>query len=142
MHLKSIILKVTVAGLLVSCSRNQEKSTELIQANAAHLESIAIAGKVENTLDSLRGAKPDSTVSRLADSLAGVVESWKDAVIEVPGFAHQHDHGGHHEHKPAPDMTDESMLEYQLQAKKAILEVKAAADSLASPKTDTENKGS
>jgi hypothetical protein len=56
-----------------------------------------------------------------------LVELWEESVIEVPGFEHAHEHTEGHEHKPAPQMTDESMLQYQRSAKEAIQSIRAQA---------------
>ncbi|WP_414617642.1 hypothetical protein [Dyadobacter sp. 32] len=96
----------------------------LIEANQLHLESVSIAGKLEKSLDSLSQQANAAEKIRL-DSLAHLVELWEESVIEVPGF--EHEHTGGHEHKPTPQMTDESMLEYQRNAKKAIQSIRAQA---------------
>lgn len=110
-----------------SCSSGKEKSPELIEANRLHLEAMKISEHLEQTLDSLAPlAKDDLEKSRI-DSLKNLIEVWEENVIEVPGFAHAHDHThGAHEHKAAPPMTDASMLDYQRQSKDAILELQQA----------------
>ncbi|KAA0992610.1 hypothetical protein [Dyadobacter aurulentus] len=112
---------LVVSGLLFfQCTPDHGKSDELIQANNLHLESIAIAENLEEKLVTLRKDHRDPAVMARIDSLLNVIEAWQEAVIEVPGFKHHHEH---HEHKPAPEMTDQSMLDYQKNAKEAIMEV-------------------
>ena len=123
-----------VAFAALSCSRGSEKSPELIEANRLHLEAMKISQQLEQKLDSLMPlAKNDLEKSQI-DSLQKLIEVWEDNVIEVPGFAHAHEHEAHsHEHKAAPPMTDESMLDYQRQSREAIFELQetiAKLDSL------------
>ena len=107
-----------------SCSSGNEKSPELIEANRLHLEAMKISENIERRLDSLAPLAKDNLEKSRIDSLKNLIEVWEENVIEVPGFAHAHDHAhGAHEHKAAPPMTDASMLDYQRQSKEAILEL-------------------
>lgn len=111
--------------ILTACSNDKAKSDKLIEANKVHLESVAILENVESGLHvmkKLAETKQDSLRLHKLDSLENLLELWEEGVVEVPGFEHEHHHekGGHHEHQPTPQMTDESMLEYQLNAKEAI----------------------
>lgn len=111
--------------VLTACSKDKAKSDALIEANKVHLESVAMHENVENGIHLLKQraeTKQDSTRLQKLDSLQDLMELWEEGMIEVPGFEHEHHHekGEHHEHKPAPQMTDASMLEYQLNAKAAI----------------------
>ena len=124
--MKTIIYALPLA-FAFSCGRSDQKSQLLIQANQLHLESIRIAGKLEKSLDSLAQHASANEKIRL-DSLAHLVELWEESVIEVPGFEHAHEHTEGHEHKPAPQMTDESMLEYQRNAKEAIQSIRAQVE--------------
>ena len=129
----------TLALILVlgasSCSRQNEKSPELIEANRLHLEAMKISVQLEQKLDSLSALAKDDVAKSLLDSLKRLIGVWEENMIEVPGFAHAHDHAhGAHEHKSAPPMTDESILDYQRQSREAIVELKEALakwDSLA-----------
>ena len=116
------------------CSSGNEKSPELIEANRLHLEAMKISGQLEQKLDSLLPMTKDNVRKSQIDSLKNLIEVWEDNVIEVPGFAHAHEHGAHsHEHKSAPPMTDGSMLDYQRQSLEAIGELEdviAKLDSL------------
>jgi len=121
----------TLALILIlgasSCSRQNEKSPELIEANRLHLEAMKISEQLEQKLDSLSVQAKDNVAKSQLDSLKNLVEVWKENMIEVPGFAHAHDHAhGAHSHKSAPPMTDESMLDYQRQSREAIAELKEA----------------
>lgn len=124
--MKTIIYALPLA-FAFSCGGSDQKSQLLIQANQLHLESISIAGKLEKSLDSLAQHASANEKIRL-DSLAHLVELWEESVIEVPGFEHAHEHTEGHEHKPAPQMTDESMLEYQRNAKEAIQSIRAQVE--------------
>lgn len=119
------LLLVAATGL--SCSRENPKSPQLIEANRLHLEAIKISHQLEQNLDSLAPLVPNAVEKARIDSLRNLIEDWEENVIEVPGFPHAHDHThGPHKHKSAPNMTDESMLDYQRQSKEAILELKQA----------------
>lgn len=121
--MKTIIYAIPLA-FAFSCGGSDQKSQMLIEANQLHLESVSIAGKLEKSLDSLAQHASAAEKVRL-DSLAHLVELWEESVIEVPGFEHAHEHAEGHTHKPAPQMTDESMLEYQRNAKDAIESISA-----------------
>lgn len=124
-----------VALTTFSCSPGNEKSPELIEANRLHLEAMKISEHLEQKLDSLAPLAEDDLEKSRIDSLKSLVEVWEENVIEVPGFAHAHDHAhGAHEHKAAPPMTDASMLDYQRQSKEAILELQQAIIKPDSPR--------
>lgn len=124
--MKTILYALPLA-FTFSCGGSDQKSQMLIQANELHLESVSIASKLEKSLDSL-GQHASAAEKIRLDSLAHLVELWEESVIEVPGFEHAHEHTEGHEHKPAPQMTDESMLEYQRNAKEAIQSIRAQAE--------------
>ncbi|WP_031529294.1 hypothetical protein [Dyadobacter crusticola] len=117
--MKTIIYLVPLA-LMLGCGDVQQKSEALQKANQVHIESMDIATSVEKSLDSLRRENIVPPEKSRLDSIARLVAEWEEAVIEVPGFEHAHQHTEGHQHKPAPQMTDESMLEYQLNAREAI----------------------
>lgn len=114
-----------------ACSSQQDKNDILSEANRVHLQAAEIHHRLENQLDSAKTATHDSSRIKMLDSLSNLVELWEESMIEVPGFEHEHDHsGGHHHHKPAPSMTDESMLEYQQNAHTAIRELEKSFNDL------------
>jgi hypothetical protein len=104
------------------CRSDRQTSEVLIRANALHMEALATAEKVEHTLDSLRKSPGNANMGSELDSLQKLLELWEEGMIEVPGFAHEHHHGSH-AHKPAPQMTEASMLEYQANAREAVLQL-------------------
>lgn len=115
----------------MSCSSGNEKSPELVEANRLHLEAMKISEYLEQKLDSLAPLAKDDLEKSQIDSLKNLIEVWEENFIEVPGFAHAHDHAhGAHEHKAALPMTDGSMLDYQRQSREAILELQQAIISL------------
>ncbi|MGX5855045.1 hypothetical protein ACWKW6_15440 [Dyadobacter jiangsuensis] len=88
---------------------------------------MKISVQLEQKLDSLSTLAKDDVARSQLDSLKRLIGVWEENMIEVPGFAHAHDHAhGAHEHKSAPPMTDESMLDYQRQSREAIVELKEA----------------
>ncbi|MET7255190.1 hypothetical protein [Dyadobacter fermentans] len=96
---------------------------------------MKISVQLEQKLDSLSTLAKDDVAKSQLDSLKRLIGVWEENMIEVPGFAHAHDHAhGAHEHRSAPPMTDESILDYQRQSREAIVELKEALakwDSLA-----------
>jgi len=118
--------------MLCGCHGGEEKSGALIQANELHLESMAIQENLQKELVVLKSKaveENDTIVMAKTDSLLVLMKLWEDGVSEVPGFEHTH-HDGHHAQKHAPRMTDESMLEYQRSAKKAIEEMAKEVDKI------------
>jgi len=129
-----MINRYAIAGafclfLLNSCSDEKTKSKALIEANKVHLESVAVHESVEKEIEEKKKSAAANNTSGILlklDSLHNLVELWEEGIIEVPGFEHEHHHGKgehHNEHKPVPQMTDESMLEYQRNTKVAIEEL-------------------
>ncbi|WP_342084631.1 hypothetical protein [Dyadobacter sp. OTU695] len=131
MNLIRPIFLLAISLTAAACTGKEKKSPQLIEANRLHLEAIKISKELESKLESLSShAGSDARKSQI-DSLKNLIEMWEENMIEVPGFAHAHDHGHDaHEHKSAPPMTEESMLDYQRQSKAAIDELKEAIAKL------------
>lgn len=131
--MKSKIYCVGILGVIIACSGKQEPSELLKKANEIHVASVKLQEEIENDLDSLKKL-PELKLQ--ADSLAEVLENWEASLIEIEGFEHEHKHGEHHHHKhsPAPNMTDEQMLEYQQNTKSAIIELRESILKLKSKK--------
>ena len=131
--MKSKIFFVSIFGVLMACSGKQEPSELLKKANEIHVASVKLQEEIENDLDSL---KKLPELKQKADSLAEVLENWEVALIEIECFEHEHKHVEHHHHKhsPAPDMSDEQMLEYQQNTKNAIVELRESVLKLKSKK--------
>ncbi len=132
--MKNIFLFASVCsiGTFLSCSSGQGPNEVLTEANQVHLEAVEIYNETHELLETLQGeakAGGDSQAVARLDSIHDLLHSWKDGLYEVPGFEHSHDHGeeGHtheHSHKAAPSMTDQSMLDYQKNARAAIEEIR------------------
>ena len=119
----SLLTAVIICMLSVGCSDKKQESQTLILANNLHLEAIKTQESLEQKLMRIRNyaiRAYNPVLLHKSDSLKELVELWKESVMEVPGFDHEHKHGEHHEHRPAPKMTDHSMLQYQQEAKNAI----------------------
>ncbi|MFY7908921.1 MAG: hypothetical protein ACOVO2_05195 [Emticicia sp.] len=131
--MKSKIYCVGILGVIMACLGKQEPSELLKKANEIHVASVKLQEEIENDLDSLKKL-PELKIQ--ADSLAEVLENWEASLIEIEGFEHEHKHGEHHHHKhsPAPDMTDEQMLEYQQNTKSEIIELRESVLKLKSKK--------
>ncbi len=125
LHVLVILLGLSLAG----CA-GEDKNNTLKQANGIHLESVAIAEDLEKNLLSLRQKQQDSLSLSNIDSIQKLIRLWEEALVEVPGFQHQHGHAGHHDHKPVPQMTDQSMLDYQISAREAIISVRKQVEIL------------
>jgi len=119
----SLLTIVVLCLFSASCSDKKQESQTLILANNLHLEAIETQESLEQKLLHIRNyalKAHNRLLIHEADSLKEQVELWKESVMEVPGFDHEHKHGEHHDHKPAIKMTDISMLQYQQEAKNAI----------------------
>lgn len=132
--MKTTYIAVIMVALW-ACGGKPTDNQTLVEANRIHLESISIQEKIEpkiEQLDSLKSTLKDSTKIAKIENIKQMFEEWEESLIEVPGFEHEHHkHDGHeHHHKPAPEMTDESMLDYQKNTKKAIEELKSQVDEL------------
>ncbi len=137
--MKNIFLFVSVCsiGAFLSCSSGQGPNEILSEANQAHLEAVEIYNETHELLEKLQDdakAGGDSQAVARLDSIHDLLHTWKDGLYEVPGFEHSHDHGeeGHthdHSHKAAPSMTDQSMLDYQKNARSAIEEIRKALEA-------------
>ena len=129
------LLSVAVILCISGCTRDTAPSVTLTEANRIHLKAIALHEMVEKKLEALKKKSQtdrNALLSSKTDSLQKLVELWELGVIEVPGFSHHHEHnpGKHHEHKPAPKMTDDSMLDYQKSAFWAIEEIAGEMDKI------------
>jgi hypothetical protein len=113
----------------VACSSPKGPSDLLIQANEIHLEASKKYDQVHDRYDVLKKdavERQDSLAIARLDSVHEVLHIWKEGLYEVPGFEHAHSHGDgahDHNHTVAPSMTDQSMLDYQKNAKEAIDEI-------------------
>jgi hypothetical protein len=135
--IESIVI-LSFFALLQACSGNSEKSELLLQANQLHLESVEIHENLEKKLSLMLAKEKDPLRLKTLDSLHNLIELWETGLVEVPGFEHEHshEHGAHHEHKTAPAMTEESMLEYQKNGKEAILDLESALHNLSQTQQD------
>ncbi|MCE7040339.1 hypothetical protein [Dyadobacter sp. CY312] len=124
------LLLLSFFAMLQACSGNSEKSELLAEANQLHLESVEIHENLEKKLNLMLAKEKDLSRLKTLDSLHNLIELWETGLVEVPGFEHAHSHGAHHEHKAAPAMTEESMLEYQKNGKEAIQELEGALKNL------------
>jgi hypothetical protein len=142
---KHYLLAAACSFLIIACA--DKKDPKMEEAGKIHLEAMeieeAIAEQIES-VDSLKNvlvekkktltdaasiASIDSTVAAL-EKVHGSFEEWEGSLVEVPGLAHEHhDHGKgeehHHDHKPAPDLTPDQMLQVQKEIKANIEKIKA-----------------
>ncbi|MFN8348043.1 MAG: hypothetical protein U0X91_23790 [Spirosomataceae bacterium] len=138
-------LLITAGGvLLTSCG--DKKDPKMEEAGKIHLESmemeeslheqvegidslkIVLNDKKKTLTDAAAIASIDSTVAAL-DAVAKSFEEWEENLVEVPGLPHEHHHHEgeehHHDHKPAPEVSGEQMIEIQKEIKANITKIKA-----------------
>jgi ABC-type nickel/cobalt efflux system permease component RcnA len=89
---------------------------------------IVLTDKKKTLTDAAAVASIDSTISAL-DLVAKSFEEWEESLVEVPGLAHEHHHHEgeehHHDHKPAPNVSSDQMIEIQKEIKANIEKIKA-----------------
>jgi hypothetical protein len=89
---------------------------------------IVLNDKKKTVTDAAAVASIDSTVAAL-DAVAKSFEEWEENLVEVPGLAHEHHHHEgeehHHDHKPAPDVSGDQMIEIQKEIKANIQKIKS-----------------
>lgn len=129
--------KIIFALLVVSCNGRSGHNPVLYEANRVHLEAADLYKQAHQLYDSLKKeakASGDNLLLNRLDSIHNVMHDWEKGLYEVPGYEHKHSHEDHdhkHEHKTAPQMTAESMLEYQNNTRQAISEIKTALEGFA-----------
>ena len=117
---------VAILALMLTFACSSKPDPKLQEAFGIHEQAVAAAGEVETMLDEADGLlmKIKAAMDNIPDTasaqsekylnMAGAItqlqtfrpnyEKWEEALVEVPGFAHDHDHAdGHHEHKEAPE---------------------------------------
>jgi hypothetical protein len=124
---KFIILFIAIS---LGCSSKDQPSEVLVKANEIHLEALKIQKEIQKELDSLKNI-PEWSIK--ADSLDKVLKSWEASLVEIEGFEHEghnHEHNHEHNHDHSQKMSDEEMLDYQTNAKNALLDLKKGLDEL------------
>src|SRR5690606_1422279 len=122
--------------VIFSCSPKKGPSEILIQANDVHNEALGIYSEAHELYETLKRQAETSNNERLIiqlDSIHELLHRGEDGVYEVPGCEHDHGEQGHsheHSHVVAPRMTDQSMLDYQINARKAIEEIREVLQDL------------
>ena len=138
------LLLISSGFLLVSCG--DKKDPKMEEAGKIHLEAmeieetlheqvegidslkIVLNDKKKTITDAAAVASIDSTVAAL-DAVAKSFEEWEENLVEVPGLAHEHHHHEgeehHHDHKPAPDVSGDQMIEIQKEIKANIQKIKS-----------------
>lgn len=133
------------AALIMSAVACADKKDPILEEagkihNEAHEIGEALEVQIEG-IDSLRMMLTEkkktltnaAAIARL-DSTSAALESvqkafgkWEDNIVGVPGMEHKHEEGEahNHEHKPAPNVTSDQMLEIQQEMKTNIERIKA-----------------
>lgn len=126
--------------ILQEAAKIHEEAHEIqegIEPTVAQFDSLKtlLTNKKTTLADSL-AAQADEAVASL-DKIKADLESWEENLVVVPGMEHDHEHEGHnheghdhkHDHKPAPDVTPEQMLDIQKEIKKNIEAIKTELDA-------------
>lgn len=130
--------------LLTACG--DKKDPKIEEAGKIHLEAMEIEETLHEQVESIDSLKIvlndkkktvtdaavvasiDSTVAAL-DAVAKSFEEWEENLVEVPGLAHEHHHHEgeehHHDHKPAPKVSGDQMIEIQKEIKANIQKIKS-----------------
>ena len=127
---------IAIGLTLFYCTPKKGPSHLLIEANEVHNEALGIYSEAHRLFELIKVKAEDNgdnaLVARL-DSIHDLLHSWEDGIYEVPGFEHDHGDEGHsheHSHVIPPPMTDQSMLDYQKNARTAIEEIRDALKEL------------
>lgn len=127
-------LFIIILVVFFACTKSPQDNPTLVEANKIHLEAIKIKEDIEGkikVLDSLKNTINNPAIISKIDSSKKLLESWEESVIEIEGFVHEgHEEHHHHHHKEASKMSDELMLEYQKNTKKAIIELNIEIEKL------------
>ncbi len=127
-------LKIAFLLLVVSCNGKSGQTPTLDKAHEVHLEAVSLYDQAHQLYDSLKKEakeKGDALLIGRLDSIHDLMHDWEKGLYEIPGYEHSHhDHDHKHEHKTPPKMTDESMLDYQENARNAISEIKEGLGKL------------
>lgn len=139
--MKTLTLTLLLSIVFFSCS--DKKDPKLEEAAKLHNEATEIQATIEPQIegadslitvlnekkktltDAAAIAHIDSTTATL-EALSKSLEDWEGNLIEVPGMPHA-EHGDehhHHEHKKAPDMSPDQMLQVQQEIKKGIEKIR------------------
>jgi len=138
------LLFTACCSLFTACG--DKKDPKMEEAGKIHLEAmeieemlheqvegidslkIVLNDKKKTVTDAATVASIDSTVAAL-DAVAKSFEEWEENLVEVPGLAHEHHHHEgeehHHDHKPAPDVSGDQMIEIQKEIKANIQKIKS-----------------
>ena len=139
--MKTLSLTLFLSFLLFSCS--EKKDPKLIEAAKLHNEASEIQATLEPQIEgidslivvlndkkkTIKNAKVIAHIDSVTAALGVVSKNmadWEANLIEVPGMPHAEQTGEHHhhEHKKAPDMSADQMLQVQQEIKKGIEKIR------------------
>lgn len=133
-------LSILVSVILGACTsgHNEELHQQSIEMHEA---ALRIGKQANDKIKQFASEVEALADSSLLDSLASLkqgYQDWDESLVEVPGHEHDHhdheghDHGDHegHDHSPAPDLTQEMVLEIQKELKLKAEKLNARADRL------------
>ena len=98
---------------MVSCSGRQDSQTK--QAGEWHLKSLSVLNQLEERLANDSVKMPKDSVIQIQSAL----REWESELVEVPGLEHHH-HSGHAHDHTTPKLTQQQMLEIQIELYKRI----------------------
>ena len=133
-------LQAAILVFFVACATDKKEDPILKEAGTIHNEAHEMGEGVEaqftavDSLSALLAAKKMPAADSLVAAMAAVkqsFEAWEGNIVTVPGMKHNHAEGehAHDEHKPAPDVTPEQMLDIQKEMKLSIEKIKSDLDA-------------
>ena len=155
--MKSFLLAAAAAVLMLAAGCGEEQSATLKEAISVHDEVVRLSNELHESLVAELGTKADEIQAAFAEGDTALAQQLQrleaelsaldmrfhevsEAVVEVPGHAHDcgHDHEHGHDHDHAHDhsasslegMSDEAILEIQQALKESMEAIRAELKAL------------
>ncbi len=155
--MKSFLLAAAAAVLMLAAGCGEEQSATLKEAISVHDEVVRLSNELHESLVAELGEKADEIQAAFAEGDTALARQLQrleaelsaldmrfhevsEAVVEVPGHAHDcgHDHEHGHDHDHAHDhsasslegMSDEAILEIQQALKESMEAIRAELKAL------------
>lgn len=155
--MKSFLLAAAAAVLMLAAGCGEEQSATLKEAISVHDEVVRLSNELHESLVAELGEKADEIQAAFAEGDTALAQQLQrleaelsaldlrfhevsEAVVEVPGHAHDcgHDHEHGHDHDHAHDhsasslegMSDEAILEIQQALKESMEAIRAELKAL------------
>lgn len=155
--MKSFLLAAAVAVLMLAAGCGEEQSATLKEAISVHDEVVRLSNELHESLVAELGTKADEIQAAFAEGDTALAQQLQrleaelsaldlrfhevsEAVVEVPGHAHDcgHDHEHGHDHDHSHDhgaaslegLSDEAILEIQQALKESMEAIRAELKAL------------